>query len=72
MPYGHCILDYNREFDYNVGASLCAVFGNGAMLMSSTGVEVTGQVTVPQSLRSGRLLQVFFDGVPDPQIFRVW
>jgi hypothetical protein len=42
LPYGHCVLDYNREFDYNVGDSLSTVFGIGSMLMSSSGVQVMG------------------------------
>ncbi len=72
MPYGHYVLDYRREYDYNVGDSLSTVFGNGAMLMSSAGGEVMGQITVPRSLRKDRLLKVFFQGVPgDGHIFRV-
>ena len=72
LPYGHYVIDYSREYDYDVGDSLSTVFGLGAMLMSSAGVEVLGQITVPRSLRKDRLLKVFFRGVPgDGHIFRV-
>jgi hypothetical protein len=60
MPYGHCTLDYNKEFDYNVGDSLSSVFGIGSVLMSSDGVEVRGNVSVPRSLDPGRLLKIYY------------
>jgi hypothetical protein len=71
MPYGTCTLDYCREYDYAVGDDLATIFGIGSMIMTSHGVKVHGHVTVPNSLLPDRLLKVFFDGVPDAQIFRV-
>jgi hypothetical protein len=64
LPYGHFVIDGHREFDYDVGASVETVFGDGANLRSSSGVPVLGQVTVPRSMRPGRLLQICDSGDP--------
>jgi hypothetical protein len=71
MPYGYCILDYNKEFDYAVGDSVSSVFGIGSVLMSSSGFEVRGNVSVPGSLIPDRLLKVYFNGSSFAHVYRV-
>jgi hypothetical protein len=46
------------EFDYVPGNSLAEVFGSRAILMSADGNPVGGNVSIPRSLKHGRLLMI--------------
>jgi hypothetical protein len=46
------------EFDYVPGNSLAEVFGSRAILMSADGNPVGGNVSIPRSLKHGRLLLI--------------